>query len=336
MKSKTKTGSLALPLQRFFTEFLINQKSVSPATVASYRDTFHLFLRYMQQTHRKSPAALDLLDFTAPHVLAFLDYLEQERHNKARSRNARLSALRAFAGYLLAFDALAQTPQVQRILAIPPKRWERRLVGFLSAAEMQAILQAPNATCWTGRRNRLLFHLLYHTGARISEIIHLRVADVTHDQCHTLRFTGKGRKQRVLPVSKSTRRLLQAWIKENALKPEQPLLPNRFGRCLSRSGAAHQLQVAVTTATAGCPSLGKRNISPHQVRHTTALHMLQAGVKLEVIALWLGHEKLDTAHHYLEADLAMKEKALQSLAIPKTKNLRFQPPDQLLHFLESL
>ena len=156
MQGPFKSGSLALPLQRFFSEPLINQKSVSSATVASYRDTFRLFLRYMQQTHRQSPAVLDVSDFTAPNVLAFLDYLEKERHNKARSRNTRLSALRTFAGYLLAFDAVAQTPPVQRILAIPRKRWERPLVGFLSPAEIHAILQAPRATCWTGRRDRLL------------------------------------------------------------------------------------------------------------------------------------------------------------------------------------
>jgi len=336
MKSKLQTGSLALPLQRFFSEHLINQKSVSSATVASYRDTFRLFLRYLQQAHRKSPAALDLSDFTVTNVLAFLDYLERERHNKARTRNARLSALRAFAGYLLAFDAVAQTPQIQRILAIPRKRWERRLVGFLSQVEMQAVLQTPSSACWTGRRNRLLLQLLYNTGARVSEIIHLRAGDVTQDQCKTVRFIGKGRKQRILPLGRSTRRLLKAWLKENALKAEQPLLPNRFGCPLSRSGVAHQLQVALTAASPGCPSLGKRRISPHQFRHSMALHMLQAGVRLEVIALWLGHEKLDTTHHYLEVDLTMKEKALQSLDLPKTKNPRFQPTDRLLRFLESL
>ena len=336
MKRRFKTGTLALPLQRFFCQHLISQKSVSSATVASYRDTFRLFLRYMQHAHRKSPAALNMSDFTAPDVLAFLDYLEKERHNKPRSRNTRLSALRAFAAYLLAFDAVDQAPQLQAILAIPRKRWERRLVGFLSEAEIQAVLEAPSAACWTGRRNRLLFQLLYNTGARVSEIIHLRVADVIQDQARTIRFIGKGRKQRILPISKSTRCLVQAWIKENALKPEQPLLPNRFGHALSRSGVAHQLRVAVTAATSGCPSLGKRKISPHQVRHSTALHMLQKGVRLEVIALWLGHEKLDTTHHYLEADLAMKEKALQSLHLPNRKNPRFQPPDELLDFLEHL
>lgn len=336
MKIRSETGTLALPLQRFFCEHLINQKSVSSATVASYRDTFRLFLRYIQQVHRKSPAALDLSDLTAPNVLAFLDYLEKERHNKPRSRNTRLSALRAFAGYLLAFDAVDQASPLQAILAIPRKRWERPLVGFLSEAEIQAVLQAPNPACWTGRRNRLLFQLLYNTGARVSEITHLRVADVTQDQSRTVRFIGKGRKQRILPISKSTRRLLQAWIKENGLKPEEPLLPNRFGHALSRSGVAHQLRVSVTAAIPGCPSLGKRKISPHQVRHSTALHMLQKGVRLEVIALWLGHEKLDTTHHYLEADLAMKEKALRSLHLPERKSPRFQPPDQLLDFLEGL
>jgi site-specific recombinase XerD len=245
-------------------------------------------------------------------------------------------ALRAFAAYLLAFDAVDQTPQLQAILAIPRKRWERRLVGFLSEAEIKAVLEAPDPACWTGRRDRLLFQLLYNTGARVSEIIHLRVADVVQDQSRTIRFIGKGRKQRILPVSKSTRRLLQAWIKENALKPEQPLLPNRFGHALSRSGVAHQLRVAVTAAASHCPSLAGRKISPHQIRHSTALHMLQKGVRLEVIALWLGHEKLDTTHHYLEVDLAMKEKALQSLHLSNKKSPRFLPPDELLDFLEHL
>lgn len=336
MKRRSKTGTLALPLQRFFCQHLINQKSVSSATVASYRDTFRLFLRYMQHAQSKSPAALDMSDFTAPNVLVFLDYLEKERRNKPRSRNTRLSALRAFAAYLLAFDAVDRAPQLQAILAIPRKRWERRLVGFLSEAEIQAVLEAPSPACWTGRRDRLLFQLLYNTGARVSEIIHLRVADVVQDQSRTIRFTGKGRKQRILPVSKGTRRLLQAWIKENALKPEQPLLPNRFGHALSRSGVAHQLRIAVTAAASGCPSLGRRKISPHQVRHSTALHMLQKGVRLEVIALWLGHEKLDTTHHYLEADLAMKDRALQSLHLPNKKSPRFQPSDELLDFLEHL
>jgi site-specific recombinase XerD len=336
MKRRSPTGSLALPLQRFFCEHLINQKSVSPATVACYRDTFRLLLRYLQQVHRKSPAALGLSDFTAPLVLAFLDYLEKERHNKPRTRNTRLSALRAFAAYLLAFGEVEHAAPLQAILAIPRKRWERPLIGFLSEAEIQAVLQAPSPACWTGRRNRLLFQLLYNTGARVSEMAKLRVADVIQDQSRTIRFTGKGRKQRILPISKSTRRLLQAWLKENGLKPEQPLLPNRFGHALSRSGVAHQLQVAIAAATPSCPSLGKRNISPHQIRHSTALHMLQKGVRLEVIALWLGHEKLDTAHHYLELDLAMKEKALQSLHFPKSKKLRFQPPDELLDFLERL
>ena len=206
MKGISKTGTLALPLQRFFREHLINQKSVSSATVASYRDTFRLFLRDLQQVHRKSPAALDLSDFTSPNVLAFLDHLEKERPNKARRRNTRLSALRTFAGYLLAFDAVDRTSQLQSVLAIARKRWEGPLVGFLSGAEVQAVLQAPPATCWTGRRNRLLFQLLYNTGARVSEIAHLRVADVTQDQCHTIGFTGKGRKYAKVAVMQSTTR----------------------------------------------------------------------------------------------------------------------------------
>ena len=326
----------AVLLQSFFAQHLVQQKNVSPKTVTTYRDTFKLFLRYMEQTHRKSPVQMDLPDFTAETVLGFLNYLEKERRNSVRSRNLRLAALRSFAHYVLAFHGADCAPQIHRILSIPMKRFARPLLGFLSAEEIQAVLDAPNAATLAGRRDRLLFQLLYNTGARISEIIHLRVADISAPGFQAVQLRGKGRKQRVVPLWKTTRRLVRQWITSNSLRPEQPLLTNRFGHVLSRSGVAFRLGQAVTSATGSCPSLRSRTITPHSFRHSTAMHMLKAGVAPEVIALWLGHESPSTTHLYVEADITMKEEALGKIQSPTSRGTRFQPKDELLRFLDNL
>jgi site-specific recombinase XerD len=326
----------AVLLQRFFCQYLVQQKNVSHKTVSAYRDAFKLFLRYVEQTRRKSPGKIDLPDFTAEAVLGFLNYLEKERQNTVRSRNLRLAALRSFAHFVLAFDGTDCAPQIQRILSIPMKRFARPLLGFLSPAEVQDVLDAPNATTLAGRRDRLLFQLLYNTGARISEIIHLRVEDLSIHDFHAVQLQGKGRKQRVVPLWKTTRRLVRQWVASNALKPGQPLLGNRFGRDLSRSGVAFRLGQAVTSAAQKCPSLRGRTVTPHSFRHSTAMAMLQAGVAPEVIALWLGHESPATTHLYVEADISMKEKALSQIQSPSTRGTRFRPPDTLLRFLDGL
>lgn len=326
----------AVLLQSFFCQHLVQQKNVSPKTVSTYRDAFKLFLQYAEQTRRKSPVQMDLPDFTAETVLGFLNYLEKERQNSVRSRNLRLAALRSFAHFVLAFHGTDHAPQMQRILSIPMKRFARPLLGFLSPEEVQALLDAPDAATVAGRRDRVLFQLLYNTGARISEILRLRVEDLSARDFQAVQLRGKGRKQRVVPLWKTSRRLVRQWVASNFLKPEQPLLANRFGHNLSRSGVAFRLSQAVANAARNCPSLRGRNVTPHSFRHSTAMSMLKAGVASEVIALWLGHESPTTTHLYVEADLSMKEKALEQIQSPSTRGTRFRPKDDMLRFLDGL
>ena len=264
----------AVLLQNFFCRYLIQQKNVSPKTVTAYREAFTLFLRYTEQTHRKSPVQIDLPDFTAETVLGFLNYLEKERQNTVRSRNLRLAALRSFAHFVLAFHGTDYGPQIQRILSIPMKRFARPLLGFLTSEEVQALLEAPDTATLAGRRDRLLFQLLYNTGARISEIIQLRVQDLSVHNFQAVQLRGKGRKQRLVPLWKATRRMVRQWVASNSLKPEQPLLSNRFGCDLSRSGVAFRLRQAVTAAAGVCPSLRGRAVTPHTFRHYADLRTM--------------------------------------------------------------
>jgi integrase/recombinase XerD len=251
------------------------------------------------------------------------------------SRNARLAALRSFFHYVAIRDPL-QLPLVGRVLAIPTKRHDRPMLGFLSREEVDAVQAAPDRTTWSGRRDHVLFAALYNTGARVSEIADLRAVDFTANPTATLHLRGKGRKERVVPLWKTTGRLLAAWLAENGRAPERPLFPNRDGRRMSRSGVASRLRLAVTKASSACPSLRGRHISPHTLRHTTAMHLLQAGVDITVIALWLGHESPATTHAYVEANLAMKKTALDKLAEPAHRRVRFVPSDDLLSFLDRL
>jgi integrase/recombinase XerD len=328
--------SFAQLLQDFFLEHLLAQRNASPRTVASYRDAFRLLLRYVQGRSRKAVATLTLVDLDAPVLLAFLDHLEHDRRNGPRSRNARLAALRSFYRYAGTRDPLS-LPIVQRVLAIPAKRHDRPLLGHLSRDEMDAVLRAPDVSSWSGRRDRALFATLYNTGARVSEAIGLRVTNVdTESPTAVVHLRGKGRKERRVPLWKSTARLLDAWLRENPGPPERPIFPNDRGRPLSRSGVSQRLNLAVTAASATHPSLRKRSISPHTIRHTTAMHLLQAGVELTVIALWLGHENPSTTHGYVEADLAMKQRALDKVAPPTYPRGRFKPSKDILAFLEGL
>lgn len=326
---------LARLLQRFFYERLQQQQHLSARTIASYRDTFRLLLRFAEASLGRDVGTLCLCDLDAPLVLAFLNHLETQRQNCVRSRNVRLAAIRAFL-----HDAALQEPaalaQIQRVLAIPMKRFERPLVDFLSREEMEAILNAPDAETWAGRRDRLLLLLLYNTGARVSELIAIQRRDVDLQHSGAVHLHGKGRKERVLPLWKRTTAPLRAWMSTLPIEPTQPLLPNRFGQIMSRSGVEERLQRAVTAAAANCPALRERKVSPHVVRHSTAMALLQSGVDLAVIALWLGHEDVSTTHHYLEADLAMKERALATLQPPETTTPRFTPKADILAFLDSL
>jgi len=331
----TMSPSFPALLQDFFSKRLIAQRQASPRTVASYRDAFRLLLSYAQTRTKKAASALTLADLDAPLILGFLDHLERERHNSARTRNARLAAVRSFLRYAALYDPTT-LPVIQRSLAIPTKRFDRPLVGFLSLEEMEAILVAPDRSTWSGQRDHVLLATMYNTGARVSEIITARVGDVALDQGPSIHLHGKGRKERAVPLWKSTAKRLKQWLPRVQTNAEAPLFPNRHGRPLTRSGVETRLRAAVETAAPHCPSLKKRRISPHVLRHTTAMHLLQSGVKSSLIALWLGHESLQTTHLYVEADLAMKERALNKLQDPHSKAFRFRPSDRLLAFLDTL
>jgi integrase/recombinase XerD len=265
-----KRPDLSEWIQRFFQEYLVRQRNVSPATVAAYRDTFKLLLRYLRQKRRRNPDTLFLEILTPETILAFLHHLEQARGNAIRTRNARLAALRSFVHYLVDWLGPELPACTRRILATPFKRQVKRLVGFLTRPEIDALLAATDAT-WTGRRDHLLILLLYNTGARISELLALRVQDVLGSQAKQVELQGKGGKHRTLPLWGQTQRLLRRWIRENRLSPPMPLLPNRYGEPLTRFGAFQQIRKLVRRASLKLPSLNGRPISPHMFRHATAI-----------------------------------------------------------------
>ncbi|MBL0351426.1 MAG: tyrosine-type recombinase/integrase [Candidatus Dechloromonas phosphoritropha] len=327
--------SFASLVQQFFTEYLVTQRAVSPRTVACYRDALMLFLDFSSQRLKRAATSLKLNDIQPDLILAFLDHLERERHNAVRSRNLRLTALRAFLKFAGRRD-VASLHVVERALAVPMKRFERPMLGFLTREEMLAVLGQPGET-WTSQRDHLLLAMLYNTGARVSEIIGVRVTDVVLDGGACVHLHGKGRKQRSVPLWHTTVTEVRAWLRLNpALRGEEPLLPNREGHAMSRSNVVQRLELAVARATNQAPSIVKKRISPHIIRHTTAMHLLQSGVPFNVIALWLGHESTTTTHRNVEADLAMKEKALARLEAPDTMIRRFKAPDLLMRFLQTL
>jgi len=330
-----KAPSFAALVQQFFTEYMVAQRAVSPRTVACYRDALMLFLNFAQRRLSKAPTALRLADIQPDLILAFLDHLERERHNSVRSRNLRLTALRAFLKFAGRRD-VSSLHIVERALAVPMKRFERPMLGFLTREEMLAVLGQPGDT-WTSQRDHLLLAMLYNTGGRVSEIIAVRVADVVLDVAPCVHLHGKGRKQRAVPLWKTTVQEIRAWLRRNpSLRGEAVLLPNRDGRPMTRSNVARRLNLAVARAATQHPSLAKKRVSPHTIRHTTAMHLLQSGVAFNVISLWLGHETATTTHRYVEADLAMKEKALSRLDAPDTRMGRYRAPDSLMRFLQTL
>jgi integrase/recombinase XerD len=323
-------------LQQFFVERLMQQRHASSCTIAAYRDCLRLLLAFAERRLGKRPACLTLQDLNASFILEFLEDLEKHRHNSIRTRNARFAAIRAFMHYAGAKEP-ASMNTVQSVLAIPLKRFERPLVGFLSREQIQAIIDAPTPYTWSGRRDRVMFSTLYNTGARVSELTSLRVVDVSLDSSPAVRILGKGRKERQVPLWDDTARQIKRWLQERgASGSEQPLFPNRTGGRLTRTSVAERLQLASEKAARKYPELSRRRISPHVFRHSIAMHLLQAGVDITVIALWLGHENPATTHTYIEADLAMKERALKSLQAPRSISVRYRPPDRVLEFLQGL
>lgn len=332
----TSSRALLAPhVQAFFTVHLCHQKRVSPQTLASCRDTFRLLLTFIQDTKGIAPSALCVSDLDAPLILAFLDHLEDHRRNTVRSRNIRLSALRTFFRFVALRDP-DSLAIVTRVLAIPHKREDKKLIGYLTRDEMEALLATPDRSRWVGRRDHALLLTMYNSGARVSELTALRRTQVCFGATTFLDLQGKGRKARTVPLWPHTSRVLQAWFREGSGSAEQIAFPNARGKPLSRHGVMYLLQRIAQSATVTCPSLHTKTVSPHIVRHTTAMHLLQAGVDIAVIALWLGHESIETTHVYLEADLATKERALQKLAPVEAPLARFTPDDPLLAFLSSL
>ena len=295
-----------------------------------------LFLEFAQSQLGKAPVAMTLLEITPELITAFLNHLEQQRHNCVRSRNARLAALRSFLKFAGRRD-LSSLQVVERALGIPVKRFERPMFSYLSPEEMLAVIDAPPGNR-VGQRDHLLLQMLYNTGARVSEITTIKLGDVVlEDHAACVHLHGKGRKQRSIPLWRSTVKAIRAWMTQNpAFDVRSPLLPNRNGNTMTHTNASLRLAAAVQGATKVYPDLANRPISPHTIRHTTAMHLLQAGVDISVIALWLGHESPVTTHQYVEADLAMKERALAKLHEPDTSLQRYRAPDALIDFLKTL
>ena len=328
-------SALAPTLQAFFTDRLITQRRASPHTIAAYRDALRLLLVFVEHDAGKSPATLDFDDLDAARIGRFLDHLEQQRGNSVRTRNARLSAIHS----LFRFAALRHPEHaalIARVLAIPPKRFQRGIVTFLTDAESDALLQAPDRTTFLGRRDHALLLLAIQTGLRVSELIALCCGDVVLGTAAHVRCTGKGRKERATPLTSATAAVLHAWLNERHGAAEQPLFPTRQGGALSRYTVTLLLARHVHTATVHCPTLTTKTVTPHVLRHTAAMRLLAAGVDSSVIALWLGHESTQTTQIYVHADLALKERALARTTPIDTQPGRYRPPDKLLDFLESL
>jgi integrase/recombinase XerD len=323
-------------IERFFTQRLMQQRNASPHTIASYRDTFRLLFSFAQTRLGKPPSKLDLADLDAPFIGAFLDDLEASRSIGIKTRNLRLTAIRAFLRFV-ALEEPAYAGQIQRVLAIPGKLHDKREVHFLSRSEINAILAAPDRSSWIGRRDHMLLHLAAQTGLRLSEIIQLeRTAVVLGTGAH-VRCLGKGRKERCTPLTTQTRHALQAWLKESRQRASTKLFPNIHGGDLSADAVQRLLSRHVATATQACPSLRRKRVTPHVLRHSAAMELLQAGVDISVIALWLGHESIKTTQVYLHAHLALKEAALAKVKpFNGQKGGRYQPGDRLLAFLDAL
>lgn len=328
-------SALAPTLQAFFTERLARQRQASSQTVAAYRDGLRLLIGFASERLHKQPSLLDFADLDANLVASFLDHLERERANSVRTRNARLAAVHSLFHYA-ALRHPEHAEVIQRVLAIPPKRFDRALVSFLNRHEVDALLAAPDRSTWTGRRDHALLLLAVQSGLRASELIGLRCGDLRLGTGAHVSCRGKGRKERITPLTRGAVAVLRVWLVERAGRPADPLFPTRTGRALSRDAVEHRLTKYAAAAARTCPSLGTKRISAHVLRHTAAMQLLHAGIDTSVIALWLGHEQVETTQIYLHADLALKERALERTRPAATKPGRYRPSDSLLAFLESL
>jgi site-specific recombinase XerD len=327
--------ALAPILERFFTDRLLRQRHASPHTVAAYRDTFRLLLRFMQATAGIAPSDLRLEDLDTDRINAFLDHLETERRSTGRTRNARLAAIHSLFRYA-SLHHPEHSGLIQKVLAIPAKRTDRTVISYLNQAEIEALLAAPDRSTRLGRRDHALILLALRTGLRASELVAVRHEDIQFGTGAHIRCLGKGRKERITPIDSDTAAVIRAWTRERDGQPHDPLFPGPTGHPLTRDGLRRIITRHVAAATVTEPSLAAKKIGPHTLRHSCAMQLLQAGVDTAVIALWLGHESIRTTDIYQHADLTMKQKALARTKPPTTKPGRYRPDDPLLRFLESL
>ena len=329
-------SDLAPLLQSFFTDKLIRARQASPHTIAAYRDAFTLLLGFVRQRTARQPSQLGVADLDAATIGAFLQHLETDRGNTATTRNARLAAIHSFFRYI-AFRDPEHAALIQQVLAIPPKRTDRAIVSYLTRIETDALIAAPDRTSWLGRRDYALLLLAVQTGLRVSELTGLSIADThLHADPH-VRCRGKGRKDRCTPLTRPTLTVLRAWLTERGGQPTDPLFPTRRGGPMSRDAVQRLVTKHATTAADLCPSLASKTVTPHTLRHSTAMALLASGCDVSVIAMWLGHESSEVTQIYLHADMSIKERALARLPQPGRGSAgRYKPPDNLLAFLESL
>ena len=329
------TATLPALVQQFFTDRLCTQMEASANTIAGYRDTFRLLLRFASERTGRAPTKLKIENLDSELVGDFLSHVESERGNSARSRNTRLAAIRSFFRFV-AMNEPAHMLHCQKILAMPSKRYVRRTVEFLDRAEMDALLIAPDRSTWVGRRDHAILIVALRTGLRASELINLRRCDIVTGTGAHIRCEGKGRKQRSTPLRRETLKVLEVWLRERAGTDNDPLFPTCRGTRLSRDALEGAVRRHTLSASRSCPSLVGKRVSPHVLRHSTAMELLHHGVDQSVIALWLGHESVETTQVYMHADLRLKEKALARITAPASSLGRYRPDDMLLAFLESL
>ena len=327
--------TLAPTLEAYFTDRLLRQQRVSPNTVASYRDTFRLLLAFVQKKTGTPPSRLAVTQLDAPTIGAFLEHLEHERHNTPRTRNIRLAAIHSFFQYC-ALRHPEHAALIARVLAIPPKRGEQRTVTFLTPDEVQALLNAPDRTTWAGRRDHALLLTAVQTGLRVSEVLRLTRADTQLSTGAHVRTIGKGRKERVTPLTTQTVAVLKVWMRACDGHPQSPLFPSRDGGPLTRDAIERRLAKHVAAAQRGCPTLRSKRVTMHVLRHTAAMTLLSAGIDTSTIALWLGHEQERTTHVYLHADLALKQRTLDRITPPSGHPGRYRAPDSIIAFLDAL
>ena len=328
-------STLAPTLQAFFTDRLARQRQASPHTIASYRDAVKLLLAFAAEQTGKPPSRLDIADLDAPLIGAFLNQLETSRGNSARTRNARLAAIHSLFRYA-ALRHPENAAVIARVLAIPPKRFDKALITYLAEEEITALLAAPDPATWTGRRDRALLMLACQTGLRATELTGLTIGDMHLGTGAHVSCTGKGRKERITPLTAATTAVLRGWLAERGGLPAGPLFVTRRGTQLSRDALERRITRYAATATLACPTLREKKVSPHVLRHSAAMRLLNAGVDTSVIALWMGHENIATTQVYIHADLALKERAIARTAPQDTPPGRYQPPDAVLAFLEGL